>query len=74
MSSVSTGKIPAHTQVTAPAASQESGTVWKGSLVYLQLMLLVNWPGQSDWTVALQTFLVVEKEMQQFFPSLSYGS
>lgn len=46
----------------------------KGNLLYLQLMILANWPEQSDWTVALHTFPVVEKEMQTFFPSLSYGS
>lgn len=49
-------------------------TAWKGSLVYLQLMILANWPEQSGWAVALQSFLVVEKEMQPFLPSLSYGS
>lgn len=43
-------------------------TIWKESLVYPQLMILHDWPEQSNSTVVPQTFLLAEKQIQQFFP------
>lgn len=49
-------------------------TIWKESRVYLQLLMLYNWPEQSDSTAAQQTSLLAEKRVQQFFPILGCGT